>query len=163
MTLAQFTEPKLLVPRLLSNHRESAIIELSRRLESAGRIENADSFVDAALDHESIASAVFDGVTFPLARGRAVKELSFAAGLSRQGVRWGVGRSPVIHTVVLFAVSLSETRTYLSLVLTFSSFIKDEMAFTAFARATQPEEMFTVLKAVRLVRLTAQPQPVVAG
>src|SRR5450759_1003641 len=67
MTLAQFTEPKLLVPRLLSNHRESAIIELSRRLKSAGRIENADSFVDAAMDHESIASAVFDGVTFPLA------------------------------------------------------------------------------------------------
>ena len=94
MTLAQFTEPKLLVPRLLSNHRESAIIELSRRLESAGRIENADSFVDAAMDHESIASAVFDGVTFPLARGRAVKELSFAAGLSRQGIRWGAGRSP---------------------------------------------------------------------
>lgn len=163
MTLAQFTEPRLLVPRLLSNHREGAMIELSRRLASAGRIESADSFVDAALDHESIASAVFDGVTFSLARGRAVKELSFAAGCSRQGISWGVGRSPVVHTVVLFAVPLSETRTYLSLVLTFSSFIKNEMAFTAFAHATQPEEMFTLLKAVRLMRLTAQPQPAAAG
>lgn len=63
MTPAQFTEPKLLAPRLLSQHREGAIIELSKKLESAGRIENADSFVDAALDHESVASAVFDGVT----------------------------------------------------------------------------------------------------
>jgi mannitol/fructose-specific phosphotransferase system IIA component (Ntr-type) len=163
MTVAQFTEPKLLVPRLLSTHRESAIIELSRRLESAGRIENADAFVDAALDHEAVASAVFDGVTFPLARGRAVQKLSFAAGLSRQGIRWGVGRSTIVHTVVLFAVPLTEARTYLSLVFTFASFLKDEMAFTAFTRSTQPEEMFTALKAVRLVRLTAQPQPAATG
>ena len=110
MTLAQFTEPKLLVPRMLSTHRESAIIELSRRLEGVGRIENADAFVDAALDHESIASAVVDGVTFPLARGRAVKGLTFAAGLSRHGIRWGLGRSSVVHTVVLFALPLAEVK-----------------------------------------------------
>jgi mannitol/fructose-specific phosphotransferase system IIA component (Ntr-type) len=157
MTLAQFTEPKLLVPRLLSNRREGAITELSKRLETAARIESADSFVDAALNHVASASAVLDGVTFPLARGRAVKELSFAAGLSRQGIRWDVECSSVVHAVVLFAVPLSETRTYLSLVLTFSSFIKDEMAFTAFTHATQPEEMFTALKAVRL-RVTVQLQ-----
>jgi mannitol/fructose-specific phosphotransferase system IIA component (Ntr-type) len=157
MTLAQFTEPKLLVPRLLSNHRESAIIELSRRLESAGRIENADSFVDAAMDHESIASAVFDGVTFPLARGRAVKELSFAAGLSRQGIRWGAGRSPVVHTVVLFAVPLAEGQTYLSLVMTFSSFMKDETAFSALRRCVRPEAMLNVLEQVRVVRMVHNP------
>ena len=178
MTLAQFTEPKLLVPRLLSNHRESAIIELSRRLESAGRIENADSFVDAAMDHESIASAVFDGVTFPLARGRAVKELSFAAGLSRQGIRWGAGRSPcgvgvcassgglpcftprgepVVHTVVLFAVPLAEGQTYLSLVVTFSSFMKDETAFSALRRCVRPEAMLNVLEQVRVVRMVHNP------
>jgi mannitol/fructose-specific phosphotransferase system IIA component (Ntr-type) len=163
MTLAQFTEPKLLVPRLLSRHRKSAIIELSRRLENVGRIENADAFGDAALDHEAVASAVFDGVTFPLARGLAVQKLSFAAGLSQQGIRWGSGRSPVVHTVVLFAVPLLETRIYLSLVFTFSSFIKDEMAFTAFTRATQPEEMFAVFEAIQLVRLIAQPQPAAVG
>lgn len=163
MTLARFTEAKLLVPRLLSTHRESAIIELSRRLESAGRIENADSFVAAALDHESIASAVFDGVTFPLARGRAVRKLSFAVGVSRPGIRWGVGCSPIVHTVVLFAVPLSETRNYLSLVLAFSSFTKDELAFPSFTHATQPEEMLSLLKAVRLAPLTAQPQPAGVG
>ena len=201
MTLAQFTEPKLLVPRLLSNHRESAIIELSRRLKSAGRIENADSFVDAAMDHESIASAVFDGVTFPLAlwsstvrqpgrgdtaystgraRGRAVKELSFAAGLSRQGIRWGAGRSPcgvgvcassgglpcftprgepVVHTVVLFAVPLAEGQTYLSLVVTFSSFMKDETAFSALRRCVRPEAMLNVLEQVLALWSSTVRQP----
>lgn len=152
MNLGQFTEPKLLVPRLLSEWRESAISELSQRLESAQRIENATAFTHAVLDHESLVSAVFDAVAFPLARGRAVKELSFALGLLPQGIRWGVGRTPVVHTVILFAVPLSEGQRYLSLVLTFSSFLKDEMAFSALRRCTQPEEMLTVLNHVRYVR-----------
>lgn len=153
MNLAQFTEPKLLVPRLLSTHRESAIIELSKRLETAERIENADSFFNAVLEHEAVASAMFDGVAFALARGRAVKELSFALGLAPQPIRWGLGSTaPLVHTVVLFAVPLSEGQHYLSLVLTFSSFLKDEMAFSALRRCVQPEEMLSVLNHVRVVR-----------
>lgn len=154
MNLAQFTEAKLLVPRLLSIHREGAIIELSKRLESAGRIGNADSFVDAVLEHEALASALFDGVAFALARGRAVKELSFALGLAPQPIRWGLGSSaPIVHMVILFAVPLSEGQRYLSLMLTFSSFLKDEMAFSALRRCVQPEEMLTVLNHVRVVRV----------
>jgi mannitol/fructose-specific phosphotransferase system IIA component (Ntr-type) len=152
MTLAQFTEPRLLVPRLRSEWRESAIAELSQCLEHAGRVENATAFTHAVLDHESLVSAVFDEVAFPLARGKGVKELSFALGLSQQGVRWGTGTAPVVHAVVLFAVPRTEEPRYLSLVLTFSSFLKDEMAFSALRRCTQPEEMLTVLKHVHRVR-----------
>jgi len=152
MNLGQFTEPRLLVPRLLSERRDSAISELSQRLESAQRIESATAFTHAVLDHASLVSAVFDEAAFPLARGRAVKELSFALGLSRQGVRWGTGRTPVVHTVILFAVPLTEGQRYLSLVLTMSSLLKDEMAFSALRRCSQPEEMLTVLNHVRCVR-----------
>jgi mannitol/fructose-specific phosphotransferase system IIA component (Ntr-type) len=152
MNLGQFTEPKLLVPRLLSEWRDSAISELSQRLESAGRVENATAFTHAVLDHESLVSGVFDEVAFPLARGRAVKELSFALGLSREGVRWGTGRTPIVHAIILFAVPLTEGQRYLSLVLTLSSFLKDEMAFSALRRCTQPAEMLTVLKHFHRVR-----------
>jgi mannitol/fructose-specific phosphotransferase system IIA component (Ntr-type) len=152
MNLGQFTEPTLLVPRLLSEWRDSAISELSQHLESAGCVENASAFTHAVLYHESLVSAVFDEVAFPLARGKAVKELSFALGLSQQGIRWGVRRTPVVHTVILSAVPLPEGQRYLSLVLTISSFLKDEMAFSTLRRCTQPEEMWTVLNHVRCVR-----------
>lgn len=152
MTLAQFTELKLLVPRLLSTERESAITELSKRLEMAERIENAEAFANAVLEFEALASAVFDGVAFALARGRAVKELSFALGLALQPISRGIRRGQMIHTVLLFAVPLSEGQRYLSLVLTFSSFVKDEMAFSALRRCVQPEEMLTVLSHVPVVR-----------
>jgi mannitol/fructose-specific phosphotransferase system IIA component (Ntr-type) len=151
MTLGEFTEPGLLVPRLLSNHRESAIIELSIRLEKIGRIEHRNAFVNAALDHEEIASAVINGVTFPLARGRAVTELSFAVGFSPEGIRWGAGWAPIVHTVVLLAVPLTEARTHMSLMLTFANFITNEIAFTAFRRATQPEEMLALLNQTALL------------
>jgi mannitol/fructose-specific phosphotransferase system IIA component (Ntr-type) len=152
MNLGQFTEPKLLVPRLLSEWRDSTISILSQRLESAQRIENATAFTHAVLDHESEASAVFDEAAFPLARRRDVKELSFAIGLSEQGVRWGTRRTPVVHMVVLSAVPLSEGQRFISLVLTLSSLIKDKMAFSALRRCTQPEEMLTVLSQIRCVR-----------
>jgi mannitol/fructose-specific phosphotransferase system IIA component (Ntr-type) len=156
MTLAQYTEPSLLVPRLLSEYRDSAIAELGHRLENAGRIENARAFTHAVLDHESFVSAVFEEVAFPLARGQAVKELSFALGLSPQGVRWGVDKVPTVHAVVLFAVPLSAGQPYLSLLVTFSGFLKDETAFSALRRCAQPEEMFAALKKVRLRRTGPQ-------
>jgi mannitol/fructose-specific phosphotransferase system IIA component (Ntr-type) len=112
MNLAQFTEPKLLVPGLLSEWRDSTIALLSDRLESAQRIENATTFTHAVLDHESLVSSVFDQVAFSLARGETVKELSFAMGLSPQGIRWSAGRTPVVHTVLLFAVPESEGQRY---------------------------------------------------
>jgi mannitol/fructose-specific phosphotransferase system IIA component (Ntr-type) len=152
MNLGQFTEPKLLVPRLLSEFRDSTISVLSQRLESAERIEDSTAFTHAVLDHESQVSAVFDKVAFPMARGRIVRELSFALGLSQQGVRWGTGRTPLVQMVFLFAVPLSEGQRYISLVLTLSSLLKEETVFSALRRCTQPEEMWTVLNHVRCVR-----------
>ena len=152
MTLAQFTETSLLVPRLLSEFRDSTISELSGHLEKAGCIENARTFTHAVLDHESLASAVFGEVGVPLARDRVVRKLSFALGLSPQGIRWGTARTPVVHTVILFAVPLTEGQRYLSLLLTISSFLKDEMAFGALQKCTHPEDMWTALNHVYCAR-----------
>ena len=156
MTLAQYTEPGLLVPRLLSEYRDSALAELGSRLEKAGRIENARAFTHAVLDHESIVSTVFEKVAFPLARGQAVKELSFALGLSPQGIRWGVSKAPTVHAVVLFAVPLSAGQSYLSLVVTFSKFLQDKMALSVLSRCTQPEDMLAALEQVRVLRTGPQ-------
>lgn len=157
MTLAQFTEPKLLVPRLLSERQEDVIVELAKRLQSAERIENAGGFAQALMAQESLAAAVLGDVAFPHARGRAVKKLSFALGLSQPGIRWGLGRSPVVHTVALFAVPLSEGQTYLSLVVAFSSFMKDETAFSGLRRCVRPEAMLSVLDRVRVARTGHNP------
>lgn len=159
MTLAQFTEVKLLVPRLLSDRQDGAIRELTKRLETTGRIGNAAGFLEAVLQREVELPTFLEGVAVPHARGGAVNKLSVAVGLSVPGIPWGCDNRRLAEIVFLFAVPLSGARTYLSLLSGLSSLIQDEMACTALKRATQPEAMLSVLQNVRLVRMTAQPRP----
>ena len=148
-TLAQYTSLPLLVPRLTGDHRESVIAELCQRMAGCGRIENAETFSRAVMEHEELAPAVFDGVAFPLAHKGAFKELSFAIGLAPQPIHWGTPHAPLVHTVVLFAVPTAEEKRYLSLVLAFSNFLKDQKSFATLRTAGRPEEMLEVLGKVR--------------
>lgn len=157
MTLGQFTEPRLLIPRLLSERSDGAIRELAKRLETTGRIGNAPAFLEAVLRREEELPTYIEGVAVPHARGGAVTELSIAIGLSGPGIPWDRENRCVAKAVFLFAVPLSEAQTYLALLGGLSSLIHDEIAYTALRRATQPEAMLQVLQAVRLVRMAARP------
>ena len=150
MTLADFTQPDLLVPELLNERQESVIAELSRRLKEAGRIKNARAFSRAVLDHESLVSTVFDGVAFSLARGQIARELSFAIGLSRYGVRWGKGNVPTVFIVVLFAVPASADQSYLSLVMAFSALLRGKEFFPVLCRSKRSKDMFEALNQASL-------------
>jgi mannitol/fructose-specific phosphotransferase system IIA component (Ntr-type) len=151
MNLAQFTEAKLLVPQLVSEWREDVISELSQRLKNVQRIENASAFTHAVLAHEALGSAVFDEVALPLARANVVKELSFAVGLSARGVRWGIGKTLIVHTIILFAVPSTKEQAYLLVLSMVSAFLKNEVRFSALRRCLQPEEMLSVLNHIHYV------------
>jgi len=69
MTLGQFTGSQLLVPQLECATKETALLELSKRLADADHVDNADAFLRAVLDYDALAPAVFDGVAVALARG----------------------------------------------------------------------------------------------
>lgn len=148
-SLAQYTEPELLVPRLAGDHRESVVAELCRRLQNSGRIDNAEAFSRAVLEHEELAPAIFDGVAFPLAHKGAFKELSFSIGLAPQPIPWGTPHAPLVQTVVLFAVPAAEEKKYLSLVLAFSNLLKDGKTFADLRACARAEEMLEVLGRIR--------------
>ena len=148
-TLAQFTEPGLLVPQLTGDHRESVITELCRRLKDAGRIDSLETFSRAVMEHDAVAPAIFDGVAFPLAHKGAYRELSFALGMAPQAIHWGGPNAPLVHTVVLFAVPVAEEKRYLSLVPAFSKLLKDAKACATLRACTRPEAMLEVLGQVR--------------
>jgi mannitol/fructose-specific phosphotransferase system IIA component (Ntr-type) len=90
-------------------------------------------------------STVFDGVAFSLARGEIARELSFAIGLSRYGVRWGKRGAPIVFTAVLFAVPASAEQVYLSLVMTFSALLKNKLFFPLLCQSKHPKDMLAVL------------------
>ncbi len=154
MTLAQLTEPKLLVPRLLSNRQAGAIQELTRRLETTGRIANAPAFCDAVLRREAeLPTIVGDVLAVPHARGQAARVLSLAVGLSAAGIPWGPDPRVTVQVLVLFAVPLAESQRYLDALAALSRFVADASAFQEFQRCTQPEAMLRMLDAVSLAEL----------
>lgn len=158
MNLGQFTELKLLIPRLLSDRQEEAIRELTKRLEASDRIQNATAFIEAVLKREAELPAFIDGVALPHARGAAVQRLSMAVGLSTVGIPWaGNKRRGTAHAVFLFAVPLTETQAYLLLLSGLSGLIQDKPALASLMRAVRPEEMLNVLKTVRMVRSDDSP------
>ncbi len=157
MTLGKFTETKLMVPRLLSTDQMGAIKELTKRFYLTGRIDDSLAFFQAVVEREYMLHSTPErGVVFPHARGHGVNTLSFAVGLSTEGVPWGSFRSPLAHVVVLLAVPLSETQVYLNLLASLSRFFQEEDSLSKLCECRQPEEMFTLFDSI--VPLSTAPQ-----
>jgi len=153
MNLGQFTEPKLLIPRLLSDRQEGAIRELTKRLEASGRIRNAPGFVEAVLKPETELPTFIEGVALPHARGAAVQRLSLAVGLSTVGIPWAGNKGRgTAHAIFLFAVPLTEGQVYLRVLSGLFGLIQDEPTLAALMRTIRQEEMFNIMKTVRMVR-----------
>ena len=146
MSLDAYTEPKLLVPRLLSSDQYGAIKELAKRLYSTRRIADAEAFFQSVLEREAmLQTAPERGVVFPHARGHGVKALSVAVGLSAPGITWGEDRRYRAHLIFLLAVPLSETRPYLALLSSLARLGQDEQLRSALLDCTQPEQMLELL------------------
>jgi mannitol/fructose-specific phosphotransferase system IIA component (Ntr-type) len=148
-TFGQFTELELLAPNLPGGGPEGAIRELTRRLESTGRIRNAAAFLSAALARE-IQQPMFmgQGVVVPHVRSGDALKLSVAIGLAGEGIAWdGHGTARVVF---LFAVPLTEAGRYLLLLSGLSRLMQNKAAFAALQQGTQPEEMWQALHKIRL-------------
>jgi len=154
LTMGRFTEPRLLVPRLLSTRQEGVIQELAKRLEATGRIEGAAALTRAVAGREvDLPTFVGGGVAAPHGRGAAVRSLSFAVGLSAAGIPWDRGHRLTARAIFLFAIPLAEASTYLALLSGLSTLMQDERALAALEAAKQPEDMLWVLNGVRLARV----------
>ncbi len=149
MTFGQFSEPELLAPQLPGGGQDGAMRELTRRLESAGRIQNAAQFLETALAREARqAMFVGQGVVVPHVRSSDVLRLSVAVGMAREGIPWVADKTARI--VFLFAVPLDEAGRYLLLLSGLSRLMQNKAAFAALQQAAQPEEMWRVLNEIHL-------------
>lgn len=160
MNLGQFTETKLLIPRLFNDRPEGAIWELAKRLEVAGRIQHTPAFVEAAIRREAELATFLDGVALPHGRGAAVQQLSLAVGFSTVGIPWAGNHRECAHALFLIAVPLTEAGTYLRLMSGLAWLIQNQTALAALMRATQPEEMLRILASVQVVRPENRPAAV---
>jgi len=121
--LSRFSTVKLMVPALKSTTAEGAICELCCVLAKEKVITNPDAVVAAALEREEIlTTAVGHGLAFPHMRGVEEGVLTFACGVSPNGIDWNGQK---VHLVFFTAFPVAASPFYLRLLSAIAGTFED--------------------------------------
>src|SRR6266849_5399175 len=100
--LADLIDPKQIAVNLHAETQMEAMREIVELLVGAGKIDNADKFLEQLRAREATNSTyAADGVAFPHARTKLVNEIG--VGRSEAGIPW-TGEAEVAHLIFLIAV-----------------------------------------------------------
>ena len=111
--ISRFSAEELMLVDLGDGTCADAIAKLARAMEEHKFISNADSLVTAAMERESVLSTAMEGgIAFPHVRGVEGGGLTFAMGVSKQGVDWDGEK---VNIVFLSAIPVAVSAFYLRL------------------------------------------------
>ncbi len=116
VSLAEYTNHSLIIPRLRATDTPGVIAELSHVLQQNGCVPDVLPLYHAALNKELTQSTAQEcGIAFPHARLSAIKSLTFAIGCASRPIVWGGNGSPRIQIVFLIAVPATDAANCLHL------------------------------------------------
>lgn len=151
MTLADFTSPGLIIPRLSGDEAASAIKELAQALQRENRVPDVLPFYQDALNREFLVSTDMDaGMAFPHARVPGLPQVSFALGRCEKPIRWGPDASRLVELVFLVAVPATDATQYLLLISGLARLSKNEGLMARLHAANDPARILEVLQQVGL-------------
>lgn len=159
MTLADFTSPGLIVPRLRGRDAATVIQELAAAMQQDGRVSDSESLCRAALSRECQGGTdMEDGLAFPHARLSGLKELSFALGRSNKPLDWGAGNVRPVRLIFLLAVPAMDITQYLRLISGLARLSKDGQLVKQLHAAPDASQIFELLRQVEL-KASSRPAP----
>ena len=150
-TLADFTRPQLIVPRLREHDTAGIISELSQVLQQQNSVPDMLPFYHTALNQELLANSALDcGLAFPHARLSGIKQLQFAFGRTPQPVIWGAKGSWPVQFVFLLAVPATDAAPYLHLLASLAR-LGQQAGLLAELRASETvNAVLSVLERIKL-------------
>ena len=153
VTLAGYTLPGLIVPRLRERDTAGIINELSQVLQRRGCVSDVLPFYHAALNQELMANSALDcGIAFPHARLNGVKQLQFALGRTPEPIIWGAKGSWPVQLVFLLAVPATDAANYLHLLASLARLGQQPNLLTELRTAENAEAILAVLERIRMRR-----------
>ncbi|MHB8521162.1 MAG: PTS sugar transporter subunit IIA [Limisphaerales bacterium] len=157
VTLADFTSPGLIVPRLGGREVTTVIQELSRALQREQRVPDLLPFYQAALNREFLVSSDMEaGMAFPHARVPGLKELSFAFGRSDEPLGWGAKAARSVRLVFLMAIPAIDSTQYLLLISGLARLAKDSRLVDKLQGAP---DILQILEVLGQIKLRTHPAP----
>jgi mannitol/fructose-specific phosphotransferase system IIA component (Ntr-type) len=150
-TLADYTQPGLIVPQLRQRDTAGIISELSQALQREGYVPDLLPFYQAALNQELMANSALEcGFAFPHARLSAVKRLQFAFGRTEQPINWGAKGSYPVQFIFLLAVPATDAASYLHLLASLAKLGQQARLLAELRVAESVEPILAALQQVRL-------------
>jgi len=124
LLLSRFSTAKLMIPALKATTPAEAIAEMGALLAKEKIISDPEAVVAAALEREKImTTAVGHGLAFPHMRGVEEGVLTFAAGVSPNGIDWN---GELVHLVFFTVLPVVASPFYLKLLSALASSFADE-------------------------------------
>jgi mannitol/fructose-specific phosphotransferase system IIA component (Ntr-type) len=145
IALADLIDPKQIALQLRARTQTDAMREVVDLLVTAGKIDNADQFLEQLRAREAVNSTyAADGVAFPHARTKLVDEIVVGIGRSEAGIPW-TGKGEVAHLIFLIAVPERLTSDYLVVVGAIARITKDRPLRTLLLHAESVDEFIATL------------------
>lgn len=162
MTLAEFTRPGLLVPRLRGADVAGVIQELCQSLQREGCVPDLLPFYHAVLNREFLVSTSIEvGIAFPHARLPGLAEVLFAFGRCQSPMIWHSQSATPVSLVFLAAVPATDSTRYLALLSGITRLAADAHLLGQLHAAGDAAEIFAFLNQIPL-RSATSPRPRVA-
>lgn len=145
IALADLIDPKQIALNLHAEAQMEAMREIVELLVGAGKIDNADKFLEQLRAREVTNSTyAADGVAFPHARTKLVDEIVVGIGRSETGIPW-TGKGEVAHLIFLIAVPERLISDYLVVVGAIARITKDRPLRTLLLHAENVDEFIGTL------------------
>lgn len=149
LTLADYTDPALIVPALREHDTPGILGELSQALQRHGCIPDMLPFYHSALNQELLSNSAHScGIAFPHARVGGVKHVQFALGRAPKPVIWGSKNSWPVQFIFLLAVPATDAAQYLHLLAALARLGQQQDRLMELRLAATTEELFAVLEKV---------------
>lgn len=114
--VSRFSAEELMILDLEATDKDSAIAELSAKMEEEGFVDNGDKLTEEALRRETVCSTAVDhGLAFPHVRAVEGGGLTLALGLSKKGIQFNGVKGEKTKIIFLFLIPVAASSFYLKL------------------------------------------------
>ncbi|MCL7747742.1 PTS fructose transporter subunit IIABC [Halalkalibacter alkaliphilus] len=136
MRISDLLKRDTIVLNMKASDKASAIDELVKKLDDAGRLNDASEYKKAILEREEQSTTgLGDGIAIPHAKSDAVKTPSIAFGRSDSGLDYEALDGQPTHLFFMIAASAGANEEHLATLSRLSTFLMDEAFRTALLEA----------------------------
>ncbi|MTI47545.1 PTS sugar transporter subunit IIA [Sporosalibacterium faouarense] len=146
--MSNIINENLIKMELHGDSKEAIIRELAQSIDSEGRLNNFDDYVQEVIDREGLSTTgIGFGVAIPHGKTEAVKTPTVAFGRSKNGLEWESLDGQPVHMIFLLAVPKeAESNTHLKILAALSRKLMNEDFRELLVSAEKKENLMNILE-----------------